>query len=153
MNITQVRTLLNNFYDGTSTEEQEQALRDYFASTTDLPDDLRADADIFRAMSATHTVPADLEQRIIRATTGRRRFTLKLAASAIGIAASFALIIAIGWKSTPPAIQAEMPHPTIAYTHEVNDPEEARAIAYMAVEQLNESINKINNKLQKITML
>lgn len=168
MNLTQIKSFLDDFYNGTSTAEQEQALREYFANTTDLPDELRIDADIFRAMSTEHAVPANLEQRIISATTGRRRFQLKLAASAIGIAASFALIIAIGWKSTLPDSTAETPQPAVVYTHEITDPEEARTITRKVFAQINdampdmskqqaiinraktkyeESINKINNKL------
>ena len=68
--ISEIRRLLAAFYDGTASPAQRQALADFFASVTDvsaLPDDMKADMLMFRAVADSEPVasaPSDLEQRL-----------------------------------------------------------------------------------------
>lgn len=98
MNIDNIRHLLAAYYDGTATGAEVNALKRYFMEAQDIPEDLRVDAAIFRAMSeqTPAEVPTNLKQRIIDATTGakpRRRFKL-IPRAAVAAAASLALLIA-----------------------------------------------------------
>lgn len=70
--ILEIRSLLDRFYDGKSTPEEESALREFFvgADTDSLPADLRDDARLFKAMneavvSAADAVPDDLESKLL----------------------------------------------------------------------------------------
>ena len=104
MNIDMIRHLLSAYYDGTATGADLNALKRYFVEAHDIPEDLRIDATIFRAMAAADhaDVPADLEQKIIDSTIGsqrRRRFlNWRVAVSA---AASLALLISLGFAFLP----------------------------------------------------
>ena len=99
MNIDKVRLLLASYYDGAATGAEVNALMRYFVEANDVPEDLRVDAAIFRAMASTPSVvvPSDLEQKIIESTIGsrsRRRFlNWRVAVSA---AASLALLLSLG---------------------------------------------------------
>lgn len=98
MNIDNIRHLLAAYYDGTATGAEVNALKRYFMEAQDIPEDLRVDAAIFRAMSeqTPAVVPTDLKQRIIDATTGakpRRRFKL-IPRAAVAAAASLAILLA-----------------------------------------------------------
>lgn len=99
MNIDKVRLLLASYYDGTATGAEVNALMRYFVEANDVPDDLRIDAAIFRAMASTPAVvvPPDLEQKIMESTIGsrpRRRFLNWRVTTSV--AASLALVISLG---------------------------------------------------------
>ena len=80
--VNDIRLMLERFYRGETSLEEEQRLRDWFASAS-VPEDLIPDQELFRSLEmATETVdvPADLDQKIIagidqaerRATRTRR---------------------------------------------------------------------------------
>lgn len=46
MKVEEIERLLAEFYEGNTTESQEEALRDYFR-TTEVPEHLQKDKDIF----------------------------------------------------------------------------------------------------------
>jgi len=70
----EVGRLLNAYYDGNTTAEQENALMQYFCGTEQVPEQYMADAALFRALKAEResigkvAVPAHLEQTIAKAT-------------------------------------------------------------------------------------
>lgn len=83
-----IKQLLDKFYAGESTPAEEALLTQYFLSHSDedgLEDDRRLFIAIARAQKSV--APADLEDRIVAATCGRRRlFTPARAATAAVIA-------------------------------------------------------------------
>ena len=74
---TELRGLLEAFANAETTEEQEALLMNHFIHCADVPEGLEAEAAMFKAMAAAREslseIPDDLEGRIRRATTARRR--------------------------------------------------------------------------------
>lgn len=104
MNIDKIRHLLASYYDGTATGAEVNALKRYFVEAEDIPDDLRLDATIFRAMASADApaVPADLEQKIIDSTIGSHRRSRFLNWRVIvSAAASLALLLSLGLAFLP----------------------------------------------------
>ena len=106
--IDEIKRLLDTYYEGNTSIEQEKLLCDFFATTTDIPAELESERQMFMALqSATKTdidIPADLEQSLIahidnleRQETQNRRKWIK-PFSIISVAASIIILIAIGLK-------------------------------------------------------
>lgn len=94
----EIEKLLNLYYEGETTVDQESALEEYFTSAGCADADFEADARYFRAVASLRTaVPDDLERRILNATVEapRRRIRLNLRV-AMSVAASLMLLIAVG---------------------------------------------------------
>jgi hypothetical protein len=67
--VKQIKALLEKFYEGATSSEEEAELRDYF-STEQVPEELQADRELFVCMASAGEpveVPADLNTRIISA--------------------------------------------------------------------------------------
>ena len=98
MKTEEVRHMLASYYDGTATCDEVDALKRYFVEADSVPDDLKADAAVFRALASCESarVPGDLGQRIIDSTVGSRRPARFVARRVIAVAASVALIISLG---------------------------------------------------------
>ena len=64
--IAEIRKLLDRFYTGETTLEEEQILQDYFSSTS-IPEELMPDRDLFRTLGTSDSVvvPEDLNQKIL----------------------------------------------------------------------------------------
>lgn len=125
-----LRRYLNDFYNGTSTPQQEHELRQFFLSTDDVDEEFRADAVMFRAMSGS-TTPHNLEERILKATVKRPRIRRLLPLPYIAAAAAIALIIL-----TTPAKGTDN-------YREVTDPAEAETITIQVAQTLQKSVNKL----------
>ena len=104
----EIRLLLNKFYEGTSSDEDERLLMEFFAENDSLPDDLKADKEVFSLLKETADgigcetdVPegfADELSMLIdneNAKNHRKAF-LSRWRSAIAFAASVCLILVIG---------------------------------------------------------
>jgi hypothetical protein len=66
-NIKEIRKLLDRFYMGETTLEEEQILQDYFTSPS-IPEELMPDRDLFRSLGNAGdsvAVPEDLNQKIL----------------------------------------------------------------------------------------
>lgn len=92
-----LRILLDSYYSGVSTPEEEETLRRYFSDNNVVDSEFEADAAIFRAISDLGEIqpPSGLEQRLISATVGRRR-PFGVLMPVIGIAASIAVVLCLG---------------------------------------------------------
>jgi len=110
-----IQLLLNRFFDGITTEENEQALRNAYAQGN-IPQGLSRDFELFMALQRTrenHTEPysANFEQRIsdnidryakLDDNRTARRHSLRLTTLWFaGIAACFALLVSMGVISMP----------------------------------------------------
>ena len=106
--ITEILTLINRFFEGDTTLEEERWLYDYFRQTTNLPEDLAEYREVFMGFGelaepavSTPAQPAQTEAESLP-TTAR---TVSLAPPkqrqlwryVAGIAAMFALIIGASW--------------------------------------------------------
>lgn len=67
--INHIKSLLEAYYDGTTTIEQEKLLCDFFASATNIPAELEADRQLFNSLHSALTneiiVPDNLEDQLI----------------------------------------------------------------------------------------
>ncbi len=64
-----IRELLDKFYEGTSTSDEEIILSGFFSNTSDLPEEFKADRQVFQAMEESlesTSIPPDLEQKILK---------------------------------------------------------------------------------------
>lgn len=131
--IDKIYLLLEKFYDGSATEEEETFLRDFFRSAN-APADLEADRRLFAELDRKVAAPAELKENIgrmidIRAAIGKKR---RRSAWIIAAAASLALAITAGMsmfapRSTP---DTEM------------SPEEIRMHTLMALNKLTGTVEK-----------
>jgi hypothetical protein len=136
--------LLEKYYSGTATEEEEFSLRSFFRSA-EIPAGYEAEAEIFRFMSEAYTVPepsADLNSRIISALDKARNINKfkrirKAYYTLSGVAAGILIIIA-SWFFLA---RSSEPHDTF------EDPELAYAAA---VDILYEVSGRLNRGLQTV---
>lgn len=104
INETTARALLERWYDGTATTDDEDALTLYFTSSEVIPEDLKADAAIFalpaeQSPSMSEDIPADLMAQvngaIIAEKSHKRRRTFWYTAASVAACACIALILGI----------------------------------------------------------
>jgi len=151
--IKDIRELLDRFYLGETTLEEEQRLQEYF-STTSVPEEFIPDRDLFRSMDrgneAIH-VPVDLDQKILagvdreeRKITRTRRISVF---SLSGLAAGLLVVIALytGYfntgDSTQTAMQDTYENPEDAYE------EAKRTLAYVSA-KLNTGTGELKHVQQ-----
>lgn len=99
--LDEIRKMLDRFYHGQTTLEEEKVLEEYFSSTT-IPEELIPDKDLFQSFKEGDDsvfVPADLNQKILasidkaeRKTTRTRRISVF---SLSGLAAGLIIMIAV----------------------------------------------------------
>lgn len=106
--VDEIRLLLEKFYDGATSCEEEQLLKDFFAQEVDLPEDLEADRSVFATLSEVEDeavpaieIPEDLESEInaiIDREVKKSRPKIQWAdwKRFAGIAASVCLIVTVG---------------------------------------------------------
>lgn len=154
MTIDRIRQLLVRYYEGQTTPAETKVLKEFFRAAKDIPEDLTADAAVFRAMSACDetdcVVPEDLKARIVAATVGSRKrfFNWKAAA---GIAASLAVLVSVATALISGG--SDLRHPaedmtideTTAYTHEVVDSAEVVEITAQMLDMLGRSFDKADH--------
>lgn len=179
-NQNKIIELLNLYYDGKTTIEQEQTLIKYFSEETDIPEELLAERDLILAMRETVDVeiPAKLEEDLVnhidkldrkeqfRNSSWVKRFGIP------AIAASIVIAIAVGAFVTYTPIQPienedSKEQLIAAYTprhDEVTDATTAYKNTEMALMMLssklnkseqgiaiaNDKFNQMNNKLNTI---
>ncbi len=149
-----IKRLLDRYYDGTTTEEEENTLRTYF-NGSDIDASLREESVIFTALQSSECpVPTGMERRLsrqisqwnnIEVTTQRtiRHINLRWV---VGIAASLLLLFATG---------------TIVYQHENESPQteqdtytnakDAYAETSKALMKFSKSLNKGIEATENVT--
>ncbi|MBO5054084.1 MAG: hypothetical protein J6C44_07660 [Muribaculaceae bacterium] len=130
-NIQQARELLDLWYQGNTTPEQEDLLYDFFTSSNNIPEDLRAEALIFGHTSDTPVPQAptidpsllaeidtaiDTEKKASAKALSPNRFKrLAWLSSSIAVAATIALLIIFNIPTAPDSTLAvTTEHPAIA---------------------------------------
>ncbi len=102
MTINDVHTILDRFYDGTSTPADIEALRRFFAETTDIPAELAPDAAIFRGFNDVGDIPSaelvlgrDLLEKVDVASRRQRPLPKVLVWATVAAAACVAAVLLI----------------------------------------------------------
>lgn len=146
----EIKTLLSKFYDGQTTETEENRLREFF-NGTDIPEELAAEA---RYFSMPPAPPEGMERRLaqqidawnmIEKTTARKTRTIGLRWT-MGIAASLLVLLSFGvYLNTRQATQ-----PMAARQDTYDDPRDAYAETQKALvlfsNKLNKGLGSLENK-------
>jgi len=150
--IKDIRKLLDRFYLGDTTLEEERRLEEYFTSAN-VPEELIPDRDLFRSMDSGNDaihVPVDLDQKILagidreeRKMTRTRRISVF---SLSGLAAGLLVVIALytGYfnkVNSRVAMQDTYENPQEAYE------EAKRTLAYVSA-KLNEGTSELKHVQQ-----
>jgi hypothetical protein len=145
MNTQEINSLLEKYYEGRSSDEEEQLLRRYFREA-DVAPELQAEKEMFGYYDTFLSIPqpeADFEERIIRSvdsaeirgglhTTGRYLFTaMSTAAAILLLVGSWFLFI----RRTEPADTFR--DPSIAYNETVR-------ILYNVSARMNSGMNAMD---------
>ncbi len=59
-NIDEIKRLLNTYYNGNTSIEQEKLLCDFFATTTDIPAELESERQLFMALQSATKIDIDI---------------------------------------------------------------------------------------------
>jgi len=153
--ITQLREMLERFYRGETTLEEEKKLQDYF-STAKVPVEFIPDKELFQGLGSgdkTVPVPGDLNQRIIasidqaeRKAVRTRRISLF---SLSGLAAGLLIMIAVYLFF----IRQDDSHALLAaneWTDTYDDPVEAYEEARKAMMYVSAKLNDGTKELRHI---
>lgn len=131
----EIDSLLKKYYEGTSTEEDEKTLKDFF-NWEDVPAGYEADREIFRYFTHSSKIPTpsdDFEERII-SSLGRpgskTRSINRIILAVSGIAAGVLIIIGLWFLLPERGIRDTYSDPQIAYA-------ETLKILYGVSEKLN----------------
>ncbi len=99
--ITEIRKLLDRFYTGETTLEEEQILQDYFSSTS-IPEELMPDRDLFRSLGEAGdsvTVPEGLNQKVLDVIDQQEKKIVRTRRISVfslsGLAAGLLVVIAL----------------------------------------------------------
>lgn len=157
MEVEEIEKLLAKFYDGDTDESQEEALRDYFR-TTEVPEHLLKDKDIFLSLYQTADrdveVPSGLEdklsllidekaeeeQRFFRPNKAKRNWRW-----IGGIAATVLLLIGIGYGVDK--LEDDVCPPTPQDTF--SDPEEAYRMLQATLLEISTNLNSGLNEVKE----
>jgi hypothetical protein len=156
--IADIRKMLDRFYLGETTLEEENKLYDYFSSHS-VPEESIPDKELFQTMgSGDHSidVPEDLNQKIIssidqveRKVTRTRRISIF---SLSGLAAGLLVMIAVYLfyiRTDSPALLASQDM-SDTYENPLDAYEEAkRTLAYVSA-KLNNGTNELENVKQHV---
>jgi len=161
MNKEELNKLLDRYYEGLSSSEEENTLREYFSGEDILPG-FDAEREIFAHYSSVRNVPEpgdDFEEKMLRAVyeseklrgnkIGERQSSRKLWLSISGIAASILIVIsAYFYADRSPVYKDSYSDPAIAYA-------ETRKILFEVSSKMNKAksnlepvgkMNKMNKK-------
>ena len=155
MNANKIKTLLDRFYDGQTTEAEEQELKDFFGSGH-VPAEMAEEQAFFQQL---HTrmlpIPDGMEQRLNRQIDGWNTIEKKSARKAriismrwtIGVAASIMLIFSIALF-----VNSRTDMNNFAKQQDTYDnPKDAYAETQRALMKFSKSINKGLAKVDEVT--
>lgn len=161
MNINQIKQLITRYYDGQTSEAEEQWLHDYFCSP-DVADELKEEQDFFRQSGRAVPVPDGLEDRLSRQidrwdkvekSTVRHTHIVGLRWIA-GIAASFLILLSAGLYLSQRHAERDVAQQqnSIYMPEETYDnPKDAYAETQRALTKFSETLNKGIGEVNKAT--
>ena len=142
--IAEIRKLLDRFYTGETTLEEEKILQDYFSSSS-MPEELMPDRDLFRSLgnaSDSVAVPEGLNQKILdvidnqekKVVRTRRISVFSLSGLAAGLLVVIALYVGYFRADKPEMLAYQM---TDTYENPQDAYEEARRTLAFVSAKLN----------------
>lgn len=155
MNVNEIKTLLDRFYDGQTTGAEDEQLKRFFDSD-DVPPEMAEEQAFFQQLHAnTPPVPDGLEQRISKQIDGwntiektsTRRARIVSLRWIIGIAASLLLIFSIGLFVNSRTDEKDFATQQDTY----DNPEDAYAETQRALMKFSKSLNKGLAKVDEAT--
>jgi hypothetical protein len=154
MEFNKIRELLDRYWDGTSTLEEEEALRSFFSRERgDLPADLKEAQPLFSyyAAAADVPMPAFPEMEIPVARMLERPVKQLVWQHWMKYAAIILVAVGIGYA----ARQAETRHDrltaSLSEQDTFDDPEKAFAVTQKALKLLSRNLNKGTSQVQKLS--
>lgn len=157
MKTEDIKELLERFYEGNTTEEEECVLKKYF-SGNDIAEELKPEQVFFRALNTDDAaVPDWLEERLERQINQWNRVEKTVRRSAtrislrwiVGVAASLLILFSIGIFVSRQGKEENLSSIEQADTYD--NPEDASAEAARALTKFSKSLNKGLGTLEKIT--
>ena len=155
MEFNKVRELLDRYWDGTSTLEEEEALRSFFSrDIANLPADLKEAQPLFSYFAAERDIPMpvfpDIEIAVAQQQTPERPVKQMIWQHWMKYAAVLLIAVGIGYSIR----QAESRHDQIAVAvseqDTFDDPEKAFAVTQKALQLLSRNLNKGTAQMQKL---
>ena len=150
-----IQMLIDKFYDGKATEEEELRLMDFFAES-DVPSELQEEKDFFTEYFCLDKAMPDaskLESRIDTWNIVERSSTKKVVSKslrwAVSIAASLLLLISLGVLLNQQEDANSFALQEDTYTNPEDAYKETRKALMLLSENLNKGLNKLNHKERK----
>lgn len=151
--IEEIRKLLDRFYLGETTLEEEKILKDYF-STVSIPEELLPDRDLFLSLESTDNViavPENLNQKILnvidlqekKVVRTRRISVFSLSGLAAGLLVVIALYVGYFNADTHPRFAQQM-------TDTYEDPQDAYEEARRTLAYVSAKLNTGTNELEHV---
>jgi hypothetical protein len=154
--IKRIRKMLERFYQGETTLEEEKWLKDYFSSTS-VPEELLPDRELFRTLGTSGdsiVVPHDLNRKILERIDREERKELRTRRISIfslsGLAAGLLVMIAVYLfflRTGRPALLASH-QLTDTYENPMEAYEEAKRTLAFVSEKLNYGTSELKHVQQ-----
>lgn len=151
--IEEIRKLLDRFYMGETTLEEEKILQDYFSSVS-IPEELLPDRDLFLSLESTDNViavPENLNKKILnvidqqekKVVRTRRISVFSLSGLAAGLLVVIALYVGYFNADTHPRFAQQM-------TDTYEDPQDAYEEARRTLAYVSAKLNTGTNELEHV---
>ena len=151
--IGKIYALLARYYEGSTTESEEQELKLFFEQAEDVPEDMTVDKNLFMSLQKMNdaiTPSADFEHRLLTTVCGLeksrksriRRWSFSIAAS-VGLILSIGSYMLIKSNDNPYEIKDER----LAYAKT----EEALLLVSQKLNKVDAGLSKMNFTLNKLT--
>lgn len=153
MEFNKIRELLDRYWDGTSTLEEEEALRSFFSrEIADLPADLKEAQPLFSYFAAEADIPMpvfpDIEIAVTQAPV--RPVKQLVWQHWMKYAAMFLVAVGIGYAVRQAQIRQQQVMVAMVEQDTFDDPEKAFAVTQQALKLLSRNLNKGTAQMQKL---
>lgn len=153
MEFNKVRELLDRYWDGTSTLEEEEALRSFFSrDISNLPTDLKEAQPLFRYFAAEKDIPMPVfpDTEIAVAQTPERPVRQMIWQHWMKYAAVLLVAVGIGYAARQAASRQDRIMASLSEQDTYDDPEKAFAVTQKALQLLSRNLNKGTAQMQKL---
>lgn len=155
MEFNKVRELLDRYWDGTSTLEEEEVLRSFFSrNIANLPADLKEAQPLFGYFAAERDMPMpvfpDIEIAVSQTQTPVRPVKQMIWQHWMKYAAMLLVAVGIGYASRQAQTKQTRINVSLSEKDTYDDPEKAFAVTQKALQLLSRNLNKGTAQMQKL---
>ena len=156
MDTKRIKDLIDLYWDGLTTPEEESAIRAFFASNEELPPELAqwrnwfAGEDAINRMGLGDAFDNKILASIERTSTGGRVISMRriwLSSTAVAAAVVFAWFFGI--KTDQPTVVS----PEMEYAEAMQEYETVKELLYFTSSQMNRAGSEIDKNLKKIEIV